>query len=158
MVDYKCGAVECTALVFLGAGVMRLKLASALFLIIGLTGCGKTGVESTVSGTVKYQGKPLITGYVLLQFDDGNSVNGNIAVDGSYSVRTTFAGHAKVAVGSPKPSPPAGEKRGGPPIDLSKLPDPAKWFEIPAKYADPATSGKDVDIKSGNCVVNIDLE
>jgi hypothetical protein len=136
---------------------MRLTLAALVLTTLGLAGCGK-GADSTVAGTVKYKGKPLITGYVLLQFDDGNSVNGQIATDGTYSISTPFTGHAKVAVGSPKPSKPADDKRGGPPVDPSTIPDPAKWVEIPAKYADPATSGKEATIKSGKNTIDIDLD
>jgi hypothetical protein len=137
---------------------MRLNLAATVMAIISLAGCGSKGGESTVTGIVKYKGTPLITGYVLLQFDDGNSVNGNIAVDGRYSITTPLTGHAKVAVGSSKPvrTPDAG-KRGGPSVDLSKIPDPDKWVEIPAKYADPSTSGKEATIK-GNDKIDIDLE
>jgi len=136
---------------------MRLSLAATVLAIIGLAGCGSKGGESTVTGTVKYKGTPLITGYVLLQFDDGNNVNGSIAVDGSYSIRTPFTGHAKVAVGSPKPIRTDADNRGGPSVDLSKLPDPAKWVEIPAKYADPNTSGKEATIK-GNDKIDIELD
>lgn len=137
---------------------MRMKLAFTVFAIIGLVGCGSKGRESTITGIVKYKGTPLITGYVLLQFDNGDSVNGSIAVDGSYSITTPFTGHAKVAVGSPKPvRNPDAEKRGGPTADLSKIPDPNKWVEIPAKYADPNTSGKEATIK-GNDKIDIELD
>lgn len=132
--------------------------AAAVWAIIGLAGCGGSGRESTISGTVSYKGKPLITGYVLLQFDNGNSVNGSIQTDGTYSISTPFTGHAKIAVGSPKPSKSSDEKRGGPAVDPSTVPDPDKWVEIPAKFGDPNTSGKETTIGSGRTTVNIDLE
>ena len=139
--------------------MMRLKLAFAFLAIIGLAGCGGKGGESTIKGTVTYKGTPLITGYVLLQFDDGNSVNGTIGVDGTYSISTPFTGHAKIAVGSSKPAPAQSDnKRGGKGADTSKVPDPAKWVAIPAKYADPNTSGKEVTINPGKTPLNIDLE
>src|SRR5438067_426330 len=85
---------------------MRLTPRLALLAIVLLAGCGRAGGGSTVSGTVKYQGKPLNNGYVLLVFDDGTQANGTIAVDGSgtYTIRAPKTGHAKVAVGSPKPA------------------------------------------------------
>lgn len=143
---------------FLSVPTMRLIRSTVLLAVIAALGCGGKGSERVVTGTVKYKGTPLITGYVLFQFEDGNSCNGNITVDGTYVMRCAFNGKAKVAVGSPKPPKPEVDKRGGPPVDLSKLPDPAKWVEIPAKYADPNSSGKEVTVDSGNSTINIDLD
>ncbi len=136
---------------------MRPLLNSVLTLsILVFVGCGGSS-ETKVTGTVTYKGKPLNSGYVLLKFENNNEVNGQILGDGTFEIYTTDRGKALIAVGSPKIEP-VKETRGGPPVDTSKLPDPAKWVEIPAKYADPATSSKEVTIKSGINTVNIDLE
>jgi len=139
---------------------MRIHSRIALFVFAGagLLGCGKTG-ETTITGTVKYQNKPVYGGYVLLVFDDNNQAQGSVGYDGTYTVSSPFTGHARVAVGSNKPADPSQAKsRGGPPPDASKLPDPTKWFEVPGKYADPATSGKEITVSGGKNSIDIDLE
>jgi hypothetical protein len=140
-----------------------MRVFARLFVVVSILalGCGGGGGESTVTGTVRHKGKPLGNGYVLLRFDNGNEVNGTIAIDGSgsYTVKTPFTGHAKIAVGSPKPADPSKTKgRGDTPVDPSTLPDPAKWVSIPDKYADPDQSGKETTIKSGTNSLDIDLE
>lgn len=135
------------------------------FAVIGLllfcsSGCGKKG-ENTVSGTVKFNGKPVYGGIVLLYFDNNEQSQGYIAIDGtgSYSVSTPFDGHAKIGVVSDKPADPKTKQaRGAATVDPATLPDPAKWFEIPAKYADAATSGKETTVSSGKNTVDINLE
>jgi hypothetical protein len=122
----------------------------------GIAGCGGPK-ETSVSGTVKYQGKPLITGYVLFQFDDGNSVNASLGTDGSYTMHTQFQGHAKIAVGSPKPPDQSGvgNRRGA---DPSTAPDPKNWVPIPEKYQNADTSGLEITVTSGTNKHDIELQ
>ena len=137
---------------------LRVLAATA---IIVLAGCKGGTSESTVSGTVKYKGKPLGNGYVLLRFDNGNEVKGDIAIDGSgnYTVKSTFQGHAKIAVGSPKPGDPSAKKgRGDSAPDPSTMPDPKKWVAIPEKYSDPDQSGKETTVSSGSTKYDIELD
>ena len=136
-------------------------MRSFMYVVLGLAslalaGC-KGGGDAKITGTVKYKGNPVCSGYVLLKFDNENEVNGAISSDGTFAIHTAFTGHAKIAVGSPKPSKVVTERRGGAPADVSKVPDPALWVEIPAKYADPNTSGKEATIKGGD-TINIELE
>ena len=132
---------------------------AALALTVVVLGCGQPG-ETVVTGTVKYQGKPLGNGVVLLVFDDGNEAAGAIKVDGSggYTVRTPFTGHARVAVSSPKPSPPPADSgRNAPPPPPDSVADPAKWFPIPEHFSDPGTSGKETTVKPGSNTFDIEL-
>lgn len=135
-----------------------MRFIPAIFIsmaFLALAGCKGGGSESTVSGSVSFKGKPICCGYVLMRFDNGNEANGMITGDGTYIIYTTERGHAKIAVGSPKPAVVKNERPGAQ-VDPT-APDPNKWFEIPAKYADPNTSGKEATIK-GNDKVNIELD
>jgi len=134
-----------------------LGFAIAITMTFGLAGCGQKS-ETTINGTVKFQNKPVYGGYVLLTFDDNNQAQGSITLDGAYSITTPFLGHAKIAVGSPKPSKPDNTGRGPSTSDPSMIPDPEKWFEIPVKYADPGTSGKDMTVQGGKNQFEIVLE
>ena len=138
--------------------MMRSRISLALIAALGLFGCGAPK-ETTVSGKVTYQGKPLITGFVLLRFDDNNEVNGAIAVDGTYTIRTVFQGHAKIAVGSPKPPDPAASAgRQAPNVDPSTLPDPKNWVPIPEKYLNTETSGLEITVGGGTNKKDIELQ
>lgn len=148
----------CIALNFFRYFIMRMNLAFVVTSLFLAAGCSSNSADTTIKGSVKYKGKPLICGYVLMQFDDGNEAKGDIATDGTYVVSSKFVGHAKIGVGSPKPAVPEKNDRGGTTVDPSKIPDPTKWFEVPAKYQDPTTSGKETTIKSGTNTLDIDLE
>src|SRR5205823_567310 len=131
-----------------------------LMMGICLIGCGGPQ-ETTLTGTVKFGGKPVYNGTVRLLFDDDNQAQGTIAIDGTgtYHIRTAYAGHARVAIDSPKPAEVhERDKRAGPAKKASTNPDPKEWFAIPEKYADPAQSGKEVTLKAGSNTIDFDLE
>lgn len=140
----------------------------AFVAVVSISGCG--GGKASVKGKVSYQGKPILMGSVLLVGPDGVTFTGNIEPDGSYVVEGVASGAVRVGVISRKP---VGGNRGNPESDRPRrttdgaasprnLPPPpaelSKWFEIPAKYEEPTTSGLEKTIKSGeNKDVNIDL-
>ena len=136
---------------------MRIVLRLALVCLIGLAGCG-VGGETVVRGTAKYQGKPVYTGTVFFKFDNGEEVFGPIDVEGKYEVPTTHTGNAKVSVISAKPKDPEEIKKRGGSVDVSKMPDPKKWFAVPDKYGDPEKSGLAATIKSGSNAHDIDMQ
>lgn len=130
-----------------------------------LTGCG--GRVTDVSGSVSYQGKPIVFGSVVIVGADGMPRSGTIQPDGSFTVSGVAIGPAKVAVSSPRPpglaKPPA-PKRGGRdegmderrPADAGMPVDPAiakGWFPLPDDFGNPETSGIAIDIAPGKSLV-----
>ncbi len=132
----------------------------SLVVSIGLlSGCGGDSGPATVHGKVTYQGKPLVCGMVNLVGPTGLTQGGAIELDGTFVVVNAPTGVVKVGVISDKPVPPSRyhkEGAGAPPPPPAV--DPSKWFPIDAKYADPATSGKELKLTSGNNNVTIALE
>jgi hypothetical protein len=144
-----------------------LFLTAALGSLLSLSGCGSG--KATVSGKVSYQGRPILMGSVLMVGPDGITFTSNIEPDGSYKIEGVTSGVVQIGVISPKPiaatrgdpesSRPRRTVSGASPRNLPPPPaELSKWFEIPAKYEEPTTSGISREIKSGNNPdVNIDL-
>jgi hypothetical protein len=114
-----------------------------------LAGCGRGWGE--VSGTVRYQGKPLSMAAITF-YDEVNGVKPcTLDDDGKYTVSKVAAGKVKIAVVLPMPIFLPGDTEG--PKRFAKLP---KGF--PARYADPDKSGLDRDIKVGSQTIDFDLD
>jgi hypothetical protein len=126
----------------------RKTIAGLLALAALACGCGSG--SAPVTGRVTYQGKPVVWGSVTFKAADGSMHQIGINLDGTYRLEHVPVGPAVVGVSSPDPAPSArarqlggdeGRGRPGPP------PVPAgAWFPLPAKYADPATSGVTVHV------------
>jgi hypothetical protein len=129
-------------------------LAALALVPLGLAGCGTP--RGSVSGTVKYQGKPVIYGTVMFVGTDNIPVVAMIQPDGSYRATEVLAGNNQVAINSPHPDPPERVSKSGkrepPPVD------PDKWFMIPGKYGDARTSGLSFAVKEGSNTFPIELE
>ena len=129
---------------------------AGLGLLLGLlAGCQGTG---SMSGKVKFQGKPLVYGTVLLIGSDNKSVQAPIQKDGQYDASGLTPGEIKVAVNSPNPKGVAiyagwreGKKK-PPPLEVPG------WFEIPGKYGDVKTSGLTFTIQGGSNPIDIELK
>jgi len=125
-----------------------------------LSGCG--GSKScTVEGKVTFQGKLLVCGVVNLYGAEGAFAAGGIDPDGNFTVRDAPIGSVKISVVSDKPVPMNAEDSKKPPAGSAppaRMPDPAKWFPIDAKYNDPETSGKVANLTGGKNTVDITLE
>jgi hypothetical protein len=128
------------------------------------SGCGSS--PGVVSGKVTFQGKTVASGTVMVIGSDGLPRYGKIETDGSYQVTDIPAGLVKLTVNSPSPvhdstkavtteTRSRGRGQQNPNVPTS---DPKLWFEIPAKYGDPNTSGKEATIKGGSNTLNIELE
>src|SRR5437588_322666 len=108
---------------------VALARAGWLVLVLVASGCGPR--FGNVSGTVKYQGKPMSGGSIIF-FDAGNrSVSGAIGSDGRYSVTNVTAGRARIAVFPPMAIP-FKELQTGPTMDPAgdQVPPPA----VPPRY------------------------
>jgi hypothetical protein len=100
-------------------------------------GCATEAPRVSVSGQVKYQGKPVPTGTVTFIADDGKTVVSGPIKNGEYTVARAPVGPVKIAVNTP---PPAGSQT------LQKV--PGKTFEgptdtpvqVPSVYASAETT------------------
>lgn len=122
-----------------------------LFLIVavgnGLFGCGpKQAVDpnrSSVSGTISFDGKPLPAGSIVFTSANGGIASTARIIDGAYTTDRAPLGKNLVSVDT----------------SSIKYGNPAKYVPLPAKYADSATSGLDIEVKPGdNANVNFDLK
>jgi hypothetical protein len=125
-------------------------------LVLFAVGCAGRG---DVSGTVTFNGKPLVFGTVTFEGSDGSLQYGNIKPDGSYTVNGVALGEAKVAVSStnPKSSDFQPLQREGGPKPKAR-PEIKGWFRIPEIYDTPYKSGLTYKINSGANTIDIKLK
>jgi hypothetical protein len=140
----------------LSPGYRRLFLGVFLVLFaLGTTGCGRSG---KVSGTVKYNGKLLTSGFVVLVDEANRPVPpAYIQTDGTYLVPTAPVGSMKILINTPPPQPPEIPEKESPEYKEyeAKL---AAYVSIPTRYQDLEKSGKTFKVKSGDNVCDIELE
>jgi hypothetical protein len=137
----------------------RLVAFAAAALVCGALGCGRT---ATVSGKVTYQGKPVLSGSVIVLSWDGTARSGVIYADGSYKVEGVKKGAARLGVFSPDPATAhsilhhaeTSDKNSGKP-EKGKSPG---WFPLPRALGDPATSGQKCDVTSSRVQFDIELK
>ena len=136
---------------------LRPAQAGLLALLCAITGCGSGVAE--VSGTVRYDGKPLAAGTIQFLGQDGIPRAGKIQPDGTFSVGVP-AGEAKVIVScvdEDRLSRSAAKLvgRGG-----RAAPPPSSYGSfslIPGRYADWNASGLTVVVRPGKTVQDFAL-
>jgi len=112
-----------------------------------VSGCGPGRERGTLSGTVKFQGKPVTEGMVILSDPDhGDFKTYPIRPDGTFEAKAEdgkgiWAGQYRVAVAPKLAEPEMGASKGPP-----KIPIPSN---IPPRYWKPETSGISVEVKEG---------
>jgi hypothetical protein len=152
----------------IGAKSGRL-LGAMLVLAAGLIAVGcKGGSGNTVFGKVYYQDK-IVKGGTVVFYGKLWSAPGSIQEDGSYSLSKLPEGKVKITVdtSSFKPNPQAKEKRQIP-SDAPRPPgreasadaggDPARYTELPEKYADKNKSDLSYDVKAGKQEYDIKMK
>lgn len=113
-------------------------LFAALFL--GLFGCNKAKPTATLSGTVKYNGKPLTIGTVNFLSATGAGAQAQLDENGGFKVDSPIeAGEYKVYLNPPVP----GQNAPG-----TKVAAPAK-YPVSPKLQDPQNSGVTLTVKPG---------
>jgi hypothetical protein len=118
-------------------------------------GCG--GGNGHVSGEVKYNGQPLAAGTITFLFQDGEKqVMRADVIDGKYTLPPTQTGNAKVTVTATAPNTSHGALPTGAPAPAVSV-SPEKYVPIPAKYANPDSSGLTYDVKSGTQTKSFEL-
>jgi hypothetical protein len=117
-------------------------------LLLGaITGCG--GSRAEVSGTVRYDGKPLSFGTIQFLGPDGIPCAGQIQPDGTFSVQVP-PGAARVIVSCSQT--PMNRSAAAPSADRgrpARLAFSGSVSLIPQRYADWNTSGLSVQVHSG---------
>jgi hypothetical protein len=122
-----------------------------LVLLQLLAGCGRGWGE--VSGTVRYQGKPLPKGTITFYDETNQAVTSPIA-DGKYTMpNKVAAGKVKVAVTLPMLIAMAGDREGAARMAAEQKTLP----NLPANYADAEKSGLDRTVKQGSQTIDFDL-
>jgi hypothetical protein len=137
-------------------GVYRYLLLLLPFFPLG---CGAGSAE--LSGKVSFNGRHLASGSVVIVGHDGLPRYGNIEPDGSYKVEHLSSGMIRIGVSSPNPNADLPRdlrqsKLGGSTDASADIPE--GWFEIPAKYFDPESSGLTLELKRGQNTHDIQLE
>ncbi|WP_020472819.1 hypothetical protein [Zavarzinella formosa] len=126
-------------------------------LLATVGGCGAG--TSTVSGTVRYQGHPVLSGCVTILSEDGTARSGVIQPDGTYVVEGVRRGRVRIGVASPDPARAksvlskadthAKTKNGQPlPHHQHTKPGEGGWYPLPPNVGDPEKSGQSADISS----------
>ncbi len=126
-----------------------------LFLLLLLSsGCSGT---ASPAGKVTYQGKPVVWGSITLQAADGSMHQVGLELDGRYQLEGVPVGLAKVGVSSPDPTPSARVKNSTDPRVGKGPPPPPRgaWLALPAKFADPGTSGVTLQVGSGPADIDL---
>jgi hypothetical protein len=119
-----------------------------------MSGCGGGGLESTLTGTVTLDGKPIGPGILVFAPTEGaqNPAIGNVEADGRYSVKTSRTsglkpGRYRVSVNITELPPPGSENQ-----RLAALP-----LLHPKKYESAETSGLEYDVAPGSNEINVEL-
>jgi hypothetical protein len=126
----------------------------AVVLLAGACGCGGT---ATVTGKVRYQGRPVTYGSVIFLSADKTARSGVIGPDGSYTVEGVEPGDVKIGVISRDPSKARKHVGTGSKAAAPVKPAARSWFPLPRKLEDPATSGLSCTVGAGHIRHDIDL-
>jgi hypothetical protein len=128
--------------------------------LLAVAGCGPA--EGTVSGTVRFNGRPLTVGVNTVTFlcEDGSVKSCMVEPDGRYTLRGVPAGRARITVLSLPPPPQLGMAPGEDgklkPVDgPASKPDQAGG--IPERYKDSDSSGLSYDVQRGSHTFDIEL-
>ncbi|HJZ89622.1 MAG TPA: hypothetical protein VKE40_02040 [Gemmataceae bacterium] len=134
-------------------------------LILATTGCART---ARVSGTVSYQGRPVLSGCVTILNADGTASSGVIQPDGSYVVEGVRRGTVKIGVVSPDPlharsilkidEPKTDHQAHGKASHTHTKPGAGGWYPLPKNLGDPDKSGVVCDVSSSNVTFDINMK
>src|SRR5262245_59151744 len=135
--------------------LLAVTLASALGCANDAPPPPPPGPKGSVTGTVKFDGKPITAGTLLLDSGKGYIAGAVIKPDGTFELKGTDgnavpAGKYNVAVTPPPAAPPA--------AGATKMPEPAKIEGVPEKFYNPLTSGVTVEVKEGIQTMDIVLQ
>jgi hypothetical protein len=136
-----------------------------LGLLLIVTGCGPAKTE--VSGTVRYQGKPLTSGNVLVVDADGMTYAAPIRSEGSYTARDIPVGPVRFAVlvsskhengGKLLKREPRERRRQSTSLTRRQSSSPPPKPLLPPRYAAVGTSGLSTILSPGANTFDLDLD
>jgi len=128
------------------------RTGGVVVLLVLAAGCGR-GIGN-LTGTVRFNGKPLPGGTISF-YDAANAVHsGEIKEDGAYEVKGVVAGEAKIAVEVPLN---IGYAQTGMPTVKVGSGRPLKMPTIPGRYRDPKESGLRCQVAAGDQIHNVDM-
>jgi len=148
-----------------GTAKRRCRAAGLLLLSAALAAAGCGPARGTVSGKVKYKGRPLTVGLNTVYFhsQDGKVASCTVEADGNYTLRNFPAGPARIPVLA-LPAPPQlfmapGEGGRPKPVEQSSpaSPQPGRAADIPGRYKDPDQSRLTYDVRKGSQTFDIEL-
>ncbi len=132
-----------------------IMLSASLF----AAGCGEG--RTNVSGHVSLDGNPISGGMVAFYGPDNQVQTAIVGSDGSYTIDDALPGKNKIGVQWNKMLTQDRPVREGD-SDTAAVPSKPKKestsFKIPERYADPQTSGLEVEVKGGASTHDINLE
>jgi hypothetical protein len=82
--------------------VLRAAACLTLLLLLGLSGCGKSG--ATITGEVNYKGKRVPSGRVTFYDAEGKVARQSGIRDGKYTITDFPPGEATITVQTPRPA------------------------------------------------------
>ncbi|MDB5385759.1 MAG: hypothetical protein JWM11_1405 [Planctomycetaceae bacterium] len=132
----------------------------------GSSGDGYKGAYGQVSGTVKYQGKPIPAGStVLFQSKEGASfvASGTVGADGKYDLRYQGSASLPAVAYVVQLAQPAATAAPGGAVDPSKMADGQALLNagnkapFPVKYLSTGTSNLSFPVKEGKNTADFDL-
>ena len=133
-----------------GACSLPVAVVWLVFPALIACGCGGTGsTTNTLTGKVTINGKPAVAGaMVKLVSADNKVATGGVGSDGTYSVADAPEGPVKIGV--------IGVPTGTVKVDMPGM-SAATGEPIPARYADPNSSGLTYTVKKGYQTYDIAL-
>jgi hypothetical protein len=119
-------------------GKKWIGVLSGLLLTVSAAGCG--GRVGQVSGKVRYAGRPLSGGTIVLLDSAGKPHHGQIGTDGSFQIADVSLGTARVGVSSLRESAQPGRQAAN--VFPGRVNQPAAVYSsIPVLYGDLDLSG-----------------
>jgi uncharacterized lipoprotein len=128
------------------------RVMALLVVLLLLAGCGRSWGK--VSGTVRYQGKPLPKGSITFYDEANQAVTSPIDADGKYTIPKVAVGKVKITVALPMFIPMAGDAEGAAKMRAEQRTLP----NLPLRYADAEKSGLVREVKAGSQTMDFDLE
>ena len=136
-------------------------IAAFSTIVVGLAiGCSTEPATGTVTGKVTLDGKAVASGTITFMSKTGNApVAASIDTNGSYTATGVQIGDVMVSVVSLPDGPEGGNviKKSGQETGKRSPPPEAPKNLLPARYADPGTSGLTTTVKEGTNQYDIPL-
>jgi hypothetical protein len=147
------------------AKITRVLLSVTVMLCLMSSGCGSSRPETApVSGRVTYQGRPVPSGRIAFQPEEGRLAIGAIDSDGHFSL-TTFKPGDGALLGKHRVTIEATRLSGGDPLPKNRQEElrvgggvpPVVEQLVPEKYSRLETTPLKAEVSRGSNTVNFDL-